>query len=93
MNAQTARDIDYALFSALAPAFPRGFTAEFLFDQRVKDKVDCTIQDVEARLAFFAGLEQIKPIPQDPNLPDLPPYWALTSAGVIEARRRGINTK
>lgn len=93
MTAQTLRDLDFAIFHYLGHQFPKGYAAEFLFESEIRFKVNCTLPDLEARLVFFEGLGLVKQIAQDQYIPDLPPHWALTSQGVIEARKRGCNTK
>ncbi len=90
ITAAERRDLHTALYLALRPpVYPRGRTVEFLHRESL-NYVQCTGADVEVELQYFKGEGFFESIAQDKHNPDLPPYWALTSAGLRECRARGL---
>jgi len=87
MNAEQLRDLRIAILRYLYRAQPLGRRAAVIH-QLVRQEVDCELSDVAAQLAFLQGNSFVCPVKADSLSPGLPPFWFITTAGMVECEEK-----
>jgi len=82
MKPEELRDLRVAIMRYLYRAKPLGRRTAVVH-QIVRQEVDCEVSDVAAQLAFLQGNNFICEVKADSLSPGLPPFWFITTAGMI----------
>jgi hypothetical protein len=89
MKAEQLRDLRVAILQYLYRCKPLGRRAATIH-QLVRQEVDCEESDVAAQLAFLEGNHFICQVKADSLSPGLPPFWFITTAGMVECEEKHL---
>jgi hypothetical protein len=89
MKPEQLRDLRAALLKNLYDHKPLGRRAAVLH-QLVRQEVACELADVDAALAFLEGNHFICQVKSDILAPGLPPFWFITTAGMVYCEEKGL---
>jgi hypothetical protein len=89
MKPEELRDLRVAILQYLYRAKPLGRRAAVIH-QIVRQEVDCELSDVAAQLAFLQGNNFICEVKADSLSPGLPPFWFITTAGMVECEEKHL---
>lgn len=89
MTPEDLRDLRVAILRYLYHAKPLGRRTAVIH-QIVRQEVECEVSDVAAQLAFLQGNNFICEVKADSLSPGLPPFWFITTAGMIECEGKHL---
>ena len=89
MKPEDLRDLRVAILRELYRIQPLGRRVVMLH-RLVQQEVACRDTDVAAQLAFLQGNNFICAVKADSLSPGLPPFWFITTAGMVECEEKHL---